>query len=229
MFSCLVSIHSKFRVYIKEWPPTRGSGATVGLICSTNIRLSTLGVEQHVYSSDPRPDTVSLMQLESRRAVPHALQPLSKAWARTFKSTTRRPRSEKPLQTSGSWTFFSFASCSITDQEAVSRALALLLRIKTLALQKCPLFVLFALAGRTAAILDVAVLCAIEGAQCKTRELPEKKSATVRTYTCAKSWHSPFKRLSSAWYTKFGLISRTWWVNTARDISWRPIADQLCF
>ena len=28
--------------------------------------------EQHMYSSDPRPDTVSLMQVESRRAVPQA-------------------------------------------------------------------------------------------------------------------------------------------------------------
>ena len=27
-------------------------------------------------------------------------------------------------------------------------------------------------AGRTAAILDVAILCAVEGAQCKTREVP---------------------------------------------------------
>ena len=46
------------------------SGATVGLICSTNIPPSEF--EQHMYRSDPRPDTVSLMQLESRRAVPHA-------------------------------------------------------------------------------------------------------------------------------------------------------------
>ena len=30
--------------------------------------------EQHMYSSDPRPDTGLLMQLESRRAVPQALQ-----------------------------------------------------------------------------------------------------------------------------------------------------------
>ena len=49
---------------------------------------------------------------------------------------------------------------------------ALLLRIKALALQKRPLFVLFALAGRITAILDVAMLCAVEGAQCKRRELP---------------------------------------------------------
>ena len=35
-----------------------------------------------------------------------------------------------------------------------------------------PLFVLFALMERTAAIMDVAMLCAVKGAQCKTRELP---------------------------------------------------------
>ena len=87
-------------------------------------------------------------------------------------STTRRLRSEKPLQTSGSRTFLSFSCFSIANQEAVSRSAALLLRIKALALQKRPLFVLFALVGRTAAILDVAMLCAVEGAQCKTRELP---------------------------------------------------------
>ena len=41
--------------------------------------------EQHMYSSDPRPDNGSLMQLESRRAVPQVSQaPYSKASARTF-------------------------------------------------------------------------------------------------------------------------------------------------
>ena len=48
------------------------------------------------------------MQLESRRAVLQASQPPSKASARTFNSTTRRPRSEKPLKTSGSRTLFFF-------------------------------------------------------------------------------------------------------------------------
>ena len=38
------------------------------------------------------------------------------------------------------------------------------------------MFVLFALVRRTAAILDVAMLCAVEGAQCKTRELPFSNS-----------------------------------------------------
>ena len=49
----------------------------VVLICSRNIRLSTFGLsefEQHMYSSDHRPDTGFLMQLESRRAVPQASQ-----------------------------------------------------------------------------------------------------------------------------------------------------------
>ena len=84
----------------------------------------------------------------------------------------RDRRSEKPLQTSGSRTFLSFSCFSMANQEAVSRSAALLLRIKALALQKWPLFVVFALVGRIAAILDVAMLCAVEGAQCKTRELP---------------------------------------------------------
>ena len=56
---------------------------------------------------------------------------------------------------------------SIANQEAVCRSPALLLRIEALALQKLPLFVLFALVGRTAAFLNVAMLCAVEGAQCK--------------------------------------------------------------
>lgn len=69
-------------------------------------------------------------------------------------------------------TFFSFSSFLIADQEAVSRFAAFLLRMKALAPQKRPLFVLLMLAGRTAAILDVAMLCAEEVAQCKTRESP---------------------------------------------------------
>ena len=60
----------------------------------------------------------------------------------------------------------------MADQEAVSRFAALLLRIAALALQKRPLFDLFALAARAAAILDVAILCAEQVAQCKTRESP---------------------------------------------------------
>ena len=67
--------------------------------------------------------------------------------------------------------FFPFSWLSIADQETVSRSAALL-RIKALALQKRPLFLLFALAGKPAAILDVIMLCPVEGAQCKTRQLP---------------------------------------------------------
>ena len=112
------------------------------------------------------------MQSESRRAAPQASQPPSKAAARTFNSTTLRLRSENSLRTSGSGAFFLFSSFSIPDHEAVSRFAAFLLRMKALAPQKRPLFVLLVLAGRTAAILDVAMLCAEEVAQCKTRESP---------------------------------------------------------
>ena len=164
---------SKLRFYIKDWSPSRGSGATVGLIFP-EIFVSPLSeFEQHMYSSDPRTDTGSLMQLESRGAVPQASQPpIIQSLSQDILIIPRQPRSEKPLQTSGSRTFLSFSCFSIAKQVAVSRSAALLLRIKALALQKRPLFVLFALAGRTAAILDVAMLCTVEGAQCKTRELP---------------------------------------------------------
>ena len=60
---------------------------------------------------------------------------------------SRRPRSEKPLETSGSHTFLSFSCFSIASQEAVGRCVVLLLRIKGLGLQKRSLFVLFALGG----------------------------------------------------------------------------------
>ena len=110
--------------------------------------------EQNTYSSDPRPDTVSLMQLESRSAVPQASQPPSKASARTSNSTTRRTRREKSLQTSGSRSFFSVFFCFVFRQQiAVCGSAALLLRIKALALNRS-LFVLFALVGRTATTLD---------------------------------------------------------------------------
>ena len=130
--------------------------------------------EQHLYSSNPRPDTGSLcsrraVELSHRLHSPHNPKPKS---GHFNNSTTRRSRSEKPLQPSGSRTFLSFSCFSIANQEAVSRSAALLLQIKALALQKRPLFVLFALVGRTAAILDVAMLCAVGGSQCKTRELP---------------------------------------------------------
>ena len=44
LYTAKCEFSSKIRVYIKDWSSTRGSGTTVGLICSTNIRLSTLGV-----------------------------------------------------------------------------------------------------------------------------------------------------------------------------------------
>ena len=102
------------------------------------------------------------VELSHRLHSPHNPKPKP---AHFNNSTTRRPRSEKPLQTLGSRTFVSFFCFSIANQEAVSRSAAL-------ALQKRPLFFLFALVGRTVAILDVALLCAVEGAQCKPREFP---------------------------------------------------------
>ena len=113
--------------------------------------------EQHMYSSDPSPDTVSFMQLESRRAAHrlHSLRP--KPQRGHLILPTRRPRSGNPLQTSRSRALFSFSCFLRADQEAVGRFAAFLLRIKAFALQKRPLSGLFTLAGRTAAILDVAI------------------------------------------------------------------------
>ena len=69
MFSCLVSIHSKMSkcqcprvVQVLRW----------ALFVRQIFVPPHSEFEQHMYRSDPRPDTVSLMQLESRRAVPQA-------------------------------------------------------------------------------------------------------------------------------------------------------------
>ena len=179
MFACLVSIHSKMwiqqqtsflhqRLVSLAWLWCYG-----GSYFSRNIRLSTLGVWT-MYSSDPRTDTGSLMQLESRRAVPQASKPpIIQSLSQDILIIPQLDGREvkKPMQTSGSRTFLSFSCFPIANQESVSRSAALLLRIKAFALQK-RLFVLFALVGRTAAILDVAMFSAVEGAQCKTGELP---------------------------------------------------------
>ena len=175
LYTAKCEFSSKLRFYIKDWSPSRGSGATVGLIFP-EIFVSPLSeFEQHMYSSDPRTDTGSLMQLESRRAVPQASQPpIIQSLSQDILIIPQLDGLEvkKPLQTLKSRTLLSFSCFSIANQEAVRRSAVLLLRIKALALQRRPLFVLFALAGRTATILDVAMLCAVEGAQCKTRELP---------------------------------------------------------
>ena len=170
LYTAKCEFSSNFRVYImKDWSLSRDSGATVLFV--QQIFVSPHSQFNNMYSGDSRPDTFLLMLLESLRAVPQASQQAS---ARTIYSTSWRPRSEKPLQTSGSRTcfFFPFSCFSISNQEAFRRSSALLLRIKAWALQKRPLFVLFALAGRIAVILDVAILCAAAGAKCKTRELP---------------------------------------------------------
>ena len=75
LYTAKCEFSSKLHFYIKDWSPSRGSGATVGLIFP-EIFVSLLSeFEQHMYSSDPRADTGLLMQLESRTAVPQASQP----------------------------------------------------------------------------------------------------------------------------------------------------------
>ena len=142
----------------------------MGLICSRNIRLSTLGSLNNICTVAIPGQIVARQCSWKAVNLSHRLQsPHSKPQPGHFNnSTTRRPRSEKPLQTSGSRTIVSCSCFSIISQEAVSRSAALLLlRIKALALQKRLLFVLFELAERTAAILDVTILCPVEVAQCE--------------------------------------------------------------
>ena len=80
MFASLVSIHSKMwiqhqtsclhqRLVSLAW-----FRATVGLICSYLFDKYS-EFEQHMDSSDPRPDIFSLRQLERRRAASQASQP----------------------------------------------------------------------------------------------------------------------------------------------------------
>ena len=136
---------SKLRVYIKDWSPSLGSGAKVSLIFPEIFVSPLWEYEKHMYSSDPRPDTSSLMQFRRAVKLSHRLHSSHnpKPQPGHFNnSTTRRSRSAKPLQTSGSRTFLSFSCFSIANEEAFSRSAALLLRIKALALQKRPLFVL---------------------------------------------------------------------------------------
>ena len=145
LYTAKCEFSRKLRVYIKEWSPARGSGAMVGLIFPEIFVSPLWEFEQHMYSSDPRPDTSSLMQFRRAVKLSHRLHSSHnpKPQPGHFNnSTTRRPRSEKPLQTSGLRTFLSFSCFSIANQEAFSRSAALLLRIKALALQKRPLFVL---------------------------------------------------------------------------------------
>ena len=125
-----------------------------------------LEFEQHINSSDPRPDTVG-----EPWSCPIGFTAPSKASARTFLNWIPQLEGRKVKHhcrlRDHTHFFYSFPCLSIADREAVSRSAAVL-PIKALALQKRPLFVPFALAGITAAILDVAISRAVEGAPCKT-------------------------------------------------------------
>ena len=114
LYTAKCEFSSKLRVYIKV--------PRVVLVLRWVLFVPEIFVfppsefEQNMYSSDPRPDAGSSMQLESCRAVPQASQPHNpKPQPGHFNnSTTRRPRSEKPLQISGSRTFLSF-SCKTRE------------------------------------------------------------------------------------------------------------------
>ena len=106
-----------------------------------------------MYSSDPRPDTGSLMQFESRRAAHVGLtalmiQSLSQEILIIPQLDGRDVKNRYRLRDHAH--FFHFLVFSIANYEADSRSAALLLRIKALALQERPLFALVALVGRKA-------------------------------------------------------------------------------
>ena len=129
--------------------------------------------EKHMYSSDSKPDTVSFMQLESRSAVPQASQSPSKASARTSKSTDSTDAEVKNhCRLRDHPHFFHFFVFFDSRPGSCQRICGIIIANKILNSAKAALIFFFALAGRTAAILDVAILCAVKGAQSKTRELP---------------------------------------------------------
>ena len=164
MFTCLLSMHRKMWIQQQTSCLHQRLFQKYSSLQSRSLNnICTVAIPGQILA---RQCSWRAVRLSNRLHSPHR-QP-----GRFNNSTTRQPRCEKPLQTLGSRTFLSFSCFSIANQEAVSRSAALLLRIKALALQKRPLFVLFALVGRTVAILDVALLCEVEGAQCKPREFP---------------------------------------------------------
>ena len=82
MFACLVSIQSKMWILQQTLCLHQRLVSLAWFRCyDGSYRVPEIFVyplsefEQHMYSSDLRPDTGSLMQLESRRAVPEASQP----------------------------------------------------------------------------------------------------------------------------------------------------------
>ena len=87
--------------------------------------------------------TFSGSSVESRRAAPQASQPLSKASARTFNSTTRRPQSGNPLQTSGWRTFFLFFLFFETRRGSCPPICGILITNKKLSLCKSGPFLFF--------------------------------------------------------------------------------------
>ena len=130
-----------------------------------------LEFEQHMHSSHPRPDTVSLTQLESRGVVPQASLPPSKASTRTFLNLIPQlyGREVKNHCRLRHHAIFFFISLVFNNRPGSCQAICGIIIVnKRFSSTKAALtlFVLFALAGIIAAILDVAMLCAVEGVRC---------------------------------------------------------------
>ena len=148
----------------------------VGLIFP-EIFVSPLSkFEQNMYSSDPRPDTDSFMQLESRRAVPQASQPpiiqsLSQDILIIPQLDGSEVKNHYRLRDHAHFFFLFFDS----KPGGCQPICGIIIANKSFSSAKAALVCSFRASGRNCRHLgcgNVAMLCAVEGAQCKTRELP---------------------------------------------------------
>ena len=145
---------------------------TMHFVRVTHVYLSTIWVWTCYVQEGSKTRHCLVCAVGQFRAVPQALHPPSKYLARTFNSTTRLPvrdnTSLNPLSSPAIALFWFL----ITDQQFFNREELSLMRFKIFGPQKRPLLPLFSRPARIAAILDVAMLCAVGDARCKTRELP---------------------------------------------------------
>ena len=127
--------------------------------------------EQHMYSSDPRPDTGSSMQRDPYNCTTDFTASIIQSVSQKIlilNSTTRRPRSEKPLETSGSVVFLFFHS----KPRSCRPICGIIIANKSLSSANAALVFSFCPSRKNRRHLGCAILCAVEGAQCKARELP---------------------------------------------------------
>ena len=118
------------------------------------------GLQQVMYRKDPNPDTVSSVTLDNCSGLSQTLHPRSRASASNSSSTTRLPLILPPFWTRKASLRLGGSSTEIFTN-FTRRSTSLLLRKRPfLSWDRRTLFAF--------AILDVAMLCAVADAQCKT-------------------------------------------------------------